>query len=255
MRRLTFALCTVVVAACGGDTKDSASLDAARSIDAQTAAARTDLSFTSDVMLTGYLSTSDLSPPGSPGVVLVHQYTNNDEQWGTWPETLAAKGYRVLAFNLRGHGDSAPYDGVLSGILGDPEAAPADLQAAVTYLTTEGQANPERIAIIGTSIGANLSVAAAAEDLAKTYVSLSSRKSAVEIFAGKAITDLDSVFYLAGENDSGGVQAADAQTLFDSTTEPRELKVYSATSDHGIAILNNQADSFALIEDWLAATL
>ena len=153
-----------------------------------------------------------------------------DEQWGPWPEALADKGYRVLAFNLRGHGDSDPYTGSLAGILSDPEAAPADMRAALAYLGGTGQADPTRIAIVGTSIGANLTVEAAIAGLAKSYVSLSARQSAAETFAGVPATGMSSVFYFAGENDSGGTQAADAQTMHDLTTAPRSIKVYARHS-------------------------
>jgi dienelactone hydrolase len=249
------AILTVAAAACGS-SNTAVDANTAPSIDGQMGAAtRSDVSFSSDVNLTGYMTTSAASPAGSPGILLVHQYMQTDQQWGQWPESLAASGYRVLAFNLRGHGDSDPYDGSLIGILSDPAAAPADMRAALAYLADEGDADPANIAIVGTSIGANLVVEAAIAGLAKTYVSLSSRQSAVEILAGEAATGMNSVFYLAGGNDGGGTQAANAQTMFDLTSEPRQIKVYAGVSDHGIAILDNNADSYQLIETWLGETL
>jgi dienelactone hydrolase len=253
------ALVFAALSACGstsagGDASTTAS--DANLIDGQaSSAARSDVSFSSDVGLTGYLTTSAQSPAGSPGIVLVHQYTKTDEQWGLWPEQLADQGYRVLAFNLRGHGDSDPYAGSLADILSDPAAAPADLRAALAYLGDEGQADPTRIAIVGTSIGANLTVQAAVLGLANSYVSLSARQSAVETYAGTPATGMASVFYLASENDSGGVQAANAQTLYELTTSPREIKIYAGVADHGIAILNNQSESKGLIEAFLASSL
>lgn len=251
---MLLAILAAALPACGSS---SGAVDAttAPAIDGQGSATRSDVTFSSDVSLTGYMTTSAAGPEGSPGVLLVHQYMQTDEQWDQWPETLAASGYRVLAFNLRGHGDSAPYDGNLSGILSDPAAAPADMRAALAYLSDAGGADPTRIAIVGTSIGANLVVEAAIAGLAKTYVALSSRQSAVETLAGSAATGMTSVFYLASENDGGGTQATDAQTMHDLTSAPRSIKVYAGTSDHGIAILDNNADSFGLIEDWLGETL
>ena len=254
MRRLLLpALLLAALSACGSN---SAAVDAGEpAMDAQSMPTRSDLSFSSDVTLTGYMTTSEKTPAGSPGVLLVHQFMQSDQQWGQWPEELVSQGYRVLAFNLRGHGDSAPYDGELVGILSDPAAGPADLRAALAYLVGDGQADPTRIAIVGTSIGANLAVEAAIAGLAKTYVSLSSRETAVEVFAGKAATGMSSVFYLASENDSAGTQATDAQTMFDATALPSDIKIYAGVAHHGIAILENHSDSYGLIEDWLAATL
>ena len=252
---MLLAILAAALPACGSS---SGAVDAttAPAIDGQGASAtRSDVTFSSDVSLTGYMTTSAAGPDGSPGVLLVHQYMQTDEQWGQWPEALAASGYRVLAFNLRGHGDSDPYDGSLIGILSDPAAAPADMRAALAYLSDAGGADPTRIAIVGTSIGANLVVEAAIAGLAKTYVSLSSRQSAVETLAGTAATGMTSVFYLASENDGGGTQATDAQAMHDLTSAPRNIKVYAGASDHGIAILDNSADSIGLIEDWLGETL
>ena len=63
------------------------------------------------------------------------------------------------------------------------------------------------------------------------------------------------MFYFAGENDSNGDQARDAQEMFDATAEPRRLQIYSGTADHGIAILRNQSDARELVLEWLAANL
>jgi len=207
------------------------------------------------VGLTGYLTTTPGAGPGAPGVVLVHQFQLDDEQWGDLPEALAERGYRVLAFNLRGHGDSDPYGGgTLSDLLNDPNGAPLDLVAAIAYLTGPGGADAARIAVVGTSVGANLAVAAAINDLATTYVSFSARLPPTENLAGATASGMSSVFYLAGENDAGG-QAADAQTMHDATTAPRDVHIYLGSADHGIAILNNQPDARMRLFDWLTANL
>ncbi len=243
----------LLVLGCGGGGAKTS--DASTAIDATSGAERTDvaLSTADGKNLTGFLTTSAQSPAGSPGVILLHQFTSNDEQWGDLPSRLAAAGYRVLTFNLRGHGDSDSYDGELAGLLTDPVAAPADVDAALAYLVGAGEADATRIAFVGTSIGANLAVSAAIRQLGKTYVSFSSRQDRAETFAGMAAAGrMSSVFYLAAEND--GVAAAQAQSLHDATTEPRQLEIYT-TADHGIAILRNQTNATSLLEAWLAANL
>ncbi len=247
-------------AACGGGTaavRDAASPDGAAPVADAAPATRTDLELTTEdgLRLTGYLTAGPASTPGAPGVVLVHQYLRDDEQWGDLPGALAGRGYRVLAFNLRGHGDSDPYQGAsLDGILTDPDGAPRDVAAALAYLRAAGAADPQRIAVVGTSIGANLAVAASIHGWAKTYVAFSSRRTPTESLAGAPATGMASVFYLAGENDTGG-QAADAQTMFDATTPPRDLRIYAGSTDHGIAILDNQADARQRLFEWLATNL
>jgi dienelactone hydrolase len=219
---------------------------------------RTDVTFTTSdgLTLTGYLTALPSTPMGAPGVLLVHQYMLDDLQWGDLPEALADQGWRVLAFDLRGHGDSDPYGGgPLTNLFTDPDGAPRDVDAALAWLGGPGGADPARIGIVGTSIGANLTVAAAIRGLAHTYAAFSSRIPPTEALAGGLpATGMTSVFYLAGELDTGG-QAADAQTMFDATTPPSDIQIYPGTADHGIAILNNQPDARGLLVAWLQATL
>ncbi len=217
---------------------------------------RTDVEFptTDSLTLRGHLTTAPEAPTGSPGVLLLHQFQSDDEQWAMLPEDLAVAGYRTLAFNLRGHGDSDPYSGALSNLLNDPDGAPSDVDAALRYLAADGGADASRIAIVGTSIGANLAVASSIGAKAKTYVAFSARLPPTEALAGAPAVGMQSVFYLAAELDSGN-QAADAQTLFDATSDPRRIEIFAGISDHGIALLSKQSTARALVFDWLDQAL
>jgi len=264
LRGLAVAAAVAVGAGCGGGS--GAGTDATPATDAGTdatsadagAPARTDVTFTTadGLTLTGYLTALPSTPAGAPGVVLVHQFMLDSLQWGDLPEALAEEGWRVLAFDLRGHGGSDPYGGgALTNLFTDPDGAPRDVDAALAWIAGPGGADPARIAVVGTSIGANLTVAAAIRGLAHTYVAFSSRIPPTEALAGGLpATGMTSVFYLAGALDTGG-QAADAQTMFDATTPPRDLQIYPATADHGIAILNNHPDARGLLVAWLQANL
>lgn len=252
-------LALAIVPACGGG--GSGGVDALPGADGPpgdaAAAGRADVRLTTSdgLSLTGFLSTSAAGPAGAPGVVLVHQFQRDDAQWGDLPETLAARGLRVLAFDLRGHGESDAYAGAsLTELLTDPEGAPRDVQAALAYLGTDGGADPTRLAIVGTSIGANLAVAAAIHGQARTYVALSARKPPVESLAGAAAIGMTSVLYLAAELD-GGDQAADARAMHDATTEPRGLEVYPGIAHHGIDLLELGPDVNARVLAWLDETL
>jgi len=64
-----------------------------------------------------------------------------------------------------------------------PESAPVDLEAAVTFLTGEGVADTNRVAVVGTSIGANLAVLASLRKWARAAAALSPRTSAIEALA------------------------------------------------------------------------
>jgi dienelactone hydrolase len=207
------------------------------------------------VRLTGRLTVPAGGGTGQPGVVLLHQFGLDLNQWGSLESTLATQGYRVLAFSLRGHGTSDPYaGGSLEGLLTDPDGAPRDVTAALERLGTELQADPARLAAVGTSVGANLAVAAAIRGQVKSAVAFSARKPPTEALARTPATGMANVFYLAGELDRGG-QAADAQTLFDATAEPRDLHIWPQTDDHGMELLQNHPEATTLLLQWLRAHL
>jgi dienelactone hydrolase len=211
---------------------------------------------TSDgLSLSGILTTGPASPEGSPGVVLVHQFGESKAQWASLPQTLARSGFRTLAFDLRGHGASDPYGGAsLDDLLTDPDGAPRDVDAALAYMAGPGGGDPTRLGVVGTSIGANLTLVAAIGHQARTFVSISARRPPTESLAGAPATGMGSVFFLASELDPGG-QATDAQSMFMATAEPRKLTIYPGTADHGIAILEHQPGALGEMLAWLSAQL
>lgn len=198
-------------------------------------------------------SFSILAEEGAPGVLLLHQFQRSMDQWGDFPEALYARGYSVLAISYRGHGNSDAYSRGLSELLTDPQGAPLDVDAGLAALIESG-ADPDRIAIVGTSIGANLTVASAIAGTAKTYVSLSSRIPPAEALAEETAEGMTSVFYISSENDGGGQQAADATTMHERTAAPKELLIVDGGA-HGIAILEGVPEVEPRILTWLSETL
>jgi pimeloyl-ACP methyl ester carboxylesterase len=182
------------------------------------------------------------------GILLLHQFQRDKSQWGNWPNQLA-RGAIVLALDLRGHGDSDSYDGNLVDLLTDPLAAPRDMRAGLEALVDAG-ADPNRLAVVGTSVGANLAVVAALEELTQTVVAISARIDPIEDLAGQNASGMDNAFYLAGENDPGG-QATDAQILYDATAEPRQLTIVAESPAHGIDLFNAESALKTEVETWL----
>jgi pimeloyl-ACP methyl ester carboxylesterase len=104
--------------------------------------------FQNDGLRLQYLDEGDR---GAPAIVLVHGFASNMRvNWidPGWVDTLARAGYRVLAFDHRGHGDSdKPHDTAAY----TPEAMVGDLRALVDGLGVE------RAALFGYSMGARVS--------------------------------------------------------------------------------------------------
>jgi pimeloyl-ACP methyl ester carboxylesterase len=95
----------------------------------------------------GGLIHADLYGTGERGVVLAHGGRFNKESWKKQAEALEKAGFRVLAINFRGYGESrGPGQS-------DPLSAPLrlDVLAAVRYLRKAGA---KTVSVVGGSMGA-----------------------------------------------------------------------------------------------------
>ncbi|MBX7257695.1 MAG: alpha/beta hydrolase [Candidatus Hydrogenedentes bacterium] len=145
---------TLLAAACGGRTQN-----------ATLPPPSNEILTTSD----GYRIAATLYPaekPGSPGLVLVHMLGADRSIWEGFARRAQREGYSSLAIDLRGHGDSrGPGDTDLSYKsfdTGEWLKALQDIDAAKSALLKRGN-DPENIAIVGASIGANLALRYAVE--------------------------------------------------------------------------------------------
>jgi len=83
-----------------------------------------------------------------PGVLLSHGFLSAKEEYGDLPQKIAARGYVVMTYDYRGHGKSEGERGyyTLSSHLQDTENA-------LKALIGQSKVLPERIAVIGHSLG------------------------------------------------------------------------------------------------------
>ena len=94
----------------------------------------------------GGLIYADVYGKGGRGVVLAHGGRFNKESWNPQAKALAAAGFRVLALDFRGYGQSRGPG------KGDPLSAPLhlDVLAAVRYLRRTGA---KTVSVVGGSMG------------------------------------------------------------------------------------------------------
>ena len=98
-------------------------------------------------------------------MILLHQMATNRITMLELAEVFTHSGYGVLLMDIRAHGES---DGEVLQFGGD-EAE--DVVAAATYLQTRGDVDPERIGVLGWSLGAQVAILGAARtDLVKAVV-------------------------------------------------------------------------------------
>ena len=82
-------------------------------------------------------------------------YGGQRADWLPLIPALTNAGYRVIAVDLRGHGET--------GGSNDWQAAIGDVQTWLDWIEAQPSMNPDKIAIVGASIGANLALVGCAQ--------------------------------------------------------------------------------------------
>ncbi len=90
-------------------------------------------------------------------IILLHGFGNNRLEMKSRADVLARHGYGVLLYDLRGHGESG--GNVRAFGWKDIE----DVRAALEFLSNREEVNPNRIGILGFSIGGQIAIRATAE--------------------------------------------------------------------------------------------
>ena len=189
-----------------------------------------------------------------PAVILIHQGGSDRSEWNDYLAKFHAKHMITLAYDVRGHGDNERIRNIRP-LFDDPDLAPADLKAALEYLSEHEQVDSERIAVVGASIGSNLACVASSEMGIKTAVAISGKTSAVYNLAGKEELELKSIFHISSEGDQGGARVKFAQELYEETAEPRKIEIIKGSRAHGVSIFKDDPELIDRVIDWLVETL
>lgn len=165
----------------------------------------------------------------APAVLLLHMYAGDSTDWDPLATRLRNAGIASLAIDLRGHGATAGAE--------DWELARQDVVAAHRWLAGQDSLDPSRIAVLGASIGANLSLWLGAQQ--PDIAALLLLSPGFEYFR-LPITGLIEaygdrpIFLAASDHDS--YSADTVRALAQSATGPVELVVYPAAG-HGTDML------------------
>lgn len=182
------------------------------------------------------------SPP-FPGILLTHMLGGSREQWDMLVPSLTDIGYAVLAVDMRGHGET--------GGEVDWERARSDTLDAWLYLSSRDDIDSGKTALIGASIGANLSLAAAASEPGINTVVLLSPG-----LDYRGVTTMDTlegygerpVFIAASTEDSYAAESSQAL----AETAPGEVQLHMFQgAGHGTNMLAREPQLIELILDWL----
>ncbi|MCB4757570.1 MAG: alpha/beta fold hydrolase [Elusimicrobia bacterium] len=103
---------------------------------------------------------------GNPTVIMLHGLRANKTEWTPMSQTLAEKGWGVLAYDARGHGESSltkDQKGGANGFMSFGPPGPRsewnrmidDVGAVIRYLQKEEKIKRDLIFLMGASLGAN----------------------------------------------------------------------------------------------------
>lgn len=191
----------------------------------------------------------------SPAIIFIHG--NNSDGRVEWVnndlfDLLVEEGYILVAYDIRTYGNSGDDGGTRGGLLNDPDRAPLDLDAVVAFLKTDSDIDPLRIGSIGSKLGAEVALVGLAKGDLKTVVGLSIiRTGYASLAANVEDPQLKSVFYIASENESNGVPAADAEQLLALTDDPKKLVIIPSSSNTGADLLADDTTLSLQIITWL----
>ncbi len=183
----------------------------------------------------GGLIYADLYGESDQGVVLAHGGRFNKESWETQARTLAGAGFRVLAIDFRGYGQSrGPGQS-------DPLSAPLhlDLLAAVRYLRKTGA---KTVSVVGGSMGgnaaANASIQAAPGEINRLVLLAAPAGSSPVILRGRKL------FIVSREDlDSGGKpRLSEIRAQYDRVPEPKELVILEGSAHAQFIFQTSQGD-------------
>ncbi|MDP3729660.1 MAG: alpha/beta fold hydrolase [bacterium] len=178
-------------------------------------------------------------------IIFTHMMPATKESWKDIAEALQKEGYESVAIDLRGHGisDGGP-NGYKDFSDADHQKSIVDIVAAWQFLQSRG-AVPEKTALIGASIGANLSLQFGAENPAlKSIVLLSPGLDYRGIRATPLIQQLSSqqrVVIATSKDDNNNSE--ESMALYQGA--PHDMKKHIIIFDkggHGTDLFKNKAE-------------
>ena len=196
-------------------------------------------------------------------VVLLHSLGYNSQWWETLPDELLAKGYAVLAIDLRGHGASI-YNSRLTksswkSLKNSAYAKyPSDVLAIIDKVKEENtkKAFFNNWAIIGADIGASVGVIAADNMPVhpKTIVMISPVVKAKGLYIPVNIAHLDGVDFLSisGTDD---IMSKDAEKYLMKFAQDEFVTFTSESKTTGMLMLKNDPDLSKMLSEWVAEYL
>ena len=192
--------------------------------------------------------------------LLVHDAGADRTCWEPYVPLFRSRGWNVLTFDLRGHGESVRQD--MRHTLLRPEVAdltsahhyPADVRAAVAFAQRQSRHEAGRLALVGLGLGADLGYAGSARGWgAGTNVLVSLDESRARELAGNGTFGPRSCYLMYGEHDDEA--AASVEAFRQAAASPSEAFGYP-TNARGLALwTQRQPETIARAIGWIEKTI
>jgi hypothetical protein len=175
-------------------------------------------------------------------------------------DSLVAKKYKVVTYDIRNHGESDKATEDINDVLTEKGNAILDIAAVFTWAKMRVGIDSTRIAVVGTSVGASLGLYSKYYLGAKTVVCISIGKNTFDAFVSGTdltmtadIRKTNSVYFICGDKD--GNYPEDAKNIYTNyINDPKELKYFNSDK-HGKDLITQNPDINKLIIDWLHKNL
>lgn len=196
-----------------------------------------------------------------PLVILIHQFMSDRGQWRRdFIDSLVAKKYKVITYDIRNHGESDKVAEDIGDILTAKGNAALDLAAVFNWAVKRTGIDSTRFAVVGTSIGASLALYSKYFLGSKTAVCISiGKKSFSSLYSGSDLSErpeikkTNSVFFICGDKD--GTYPDDSKDIYTNyINDPKELKFINSDK-HGKDLIIQNPDINNFIIDWLSKNL
>jgi dienelactone hydrolase len=187
------------------------------------------------------------APAPSPAVLLLHMYGRNRDDWQAFAAQLVSAGISSLAIDLRGHGETGGSE--------DWQLAQQDCANALAWLGAQPRVDPQRLGVIGASIGANLALHLGAQmPSLRAVAALSPGFNYFRLTIDGVVASYGSrpLFLAASQNDP--YSADTVRQLADETGGRATLLIFPAAG-HGTDMFSNTDQLAPALLDFLLTNL
>lgn len=181
-----------------------------------------------------------------PAVLLMHHSSASKEKWIEFLPAFHEATYAILAIDMRGFGETEGR----GEQRGTPKNHVTDTQLWIEWLREQEGIDPERISIVGASLGGDVGLNVVAQDeRLVTIVTLSIGLDVADIMTAPAVAEIEQpIFLVTGFDDAPGLEAVQALIL--ETQGEMQIRIFD-TSLCCTFLLGFQYGLLEDVIDWL----